>query len=81
MRRMATRASRRGDQRYILDSSLLAAVTYSDHATLDVAFRSGAVYRYFAVPARVVDALLTAPSTGAYFHREIRHRFRYQRLF
>ena len=50
------------------------------HATLDVAFRSGGVYRYFAVPARVVDALLTAPSTGAYFHRQIRHRFRYQRL-
>ena len=80
MRRMATRASRRGDQRYILDSSLLAAVTYSDHATLDLVFRNGTVYRYFAVPARVVEGLLTASSTGAYVHRQIRHRFRYQRL-
>jgi hypothetical protein len=36
-------------------------MTYSDHATLDLVFRTGAVYRYFAVPARVVDALRTAP--------------------
>jgi KTSC domain len=80
MSRVAKRPSGSPGQRRVLDSSLLATVTYSDHATLDVAFRSGAVYRYFAVPARVVDALLTAASTGAYFHREIRHRFRYQRL-
>ena len=80
MSRVAKRTSPAAGQRHVLDSSLLAAVTYSDHATLDVAFRSGAVYRYFAVPARVVDALRTAPSTGAYFHRQIRRRFRYERL-
>jgi KTSC domain len=80
MSRVAKRPSRSAGQRCVLDSSLLAAVTYSEHATLDVAFRSGAVDRYFAVPARVVDAFLTAPSTGAYFHRQIRHRFPYQRL-
>ena len=80
MRRMATPANRRGDQRYVLDSSLLTAVTYSDHATLDLVFRSGTVYRYFAVPARVVEGLLTAPSPGAYVHRHIRTRFRAQRL-
>ena len=80
MPRVATRASRRADQTYVLDSSLLAAVTYSDHATLDLVFRTGAVYRYFAVPARVVEGLRTAPSPGAYFHRYIRTRFRAQRL-
>ena len=64
----------------ILDSSLLAAMTYSDHASLDLVFRDGAVYRYFAVPARIVEGLRTAPSPGAYFHRQIRHRFRYHRL-
>ena len=77
---VAKRLSRAAGQRCVLDSSLLAAVTYSEHATLDVAFRSGAVYRYFAVPARIVDALLTAPSAGAYFQRQIRPCFRYQRL-
>jgi hypothetical protein len=64
MRRVATPASR-GDHTYVLDSSLLASVTYSDHATLDLVFRNGAVYRYFAVPARVVEGLRTAPSPGA----------------
>ena len=77
---VAKRLSRAAGQRCVLDSSLLAAVTYSEHATLDVAFRSGAVYRYFAVPARVVEGLLTAPSPGAYFHRQIRTHFRSQRL-
>jgi KTSC domain len=73
-------AARRTDQTYIFDSSLIAAMTYSDHATLDLVFRNGTVYRYFAVPLRVVEGLRTAPSTGAYFHRQIRQRFRYQRL-
>lgn len=79
MRRVATPSSR-GDYTYVLDSSLLTSVTYSDHATLDLVFQTGAVYRYFAVPARVVEGLRTAQSPGAYFHRQIRTRFRSQRL-
>lgn len=80
MRRVLKRPSRRADQTYVLNSSLVATMTYSDHATLDLVFRNGTVYRYFAVPARAVEGLRTAPSSGTYFHREIRHRFRYQRL-
>jgi hypothetical protein len=72
--------ARRPDRTYVFDSSLIASMTYSDHAILDLVFRNGTVYRYFAVPARVVEGLRTASSTGAYFHRQIRHRFRYQRL-
>jgi len=74
------RVRRRTSRTCVFDSSLLAAMTYSEHATLDVVFRNGTVYRYFAVPARVVEALRTAPSPGAYFHRQIRTRFRYHRL-
>jgi hypothetical protein len=74
------RVTRRSHRTSILDSSLLAAMTYSDHASLDLVFRDGAVYRYFAVPARIVEGLRTAPSPGAYFHRQIRTRFRYHRL-
>jgi hypothetical protein len=76
MRRM----TRRRQRTCVLDSSLLAAMTYSDRATLDVVFRNGAVYRYFAVSARIVEGLRTAPSPGAFFHRHIRNRFRYHRL-
>ena len=74
------KAARRADHTCVFDSALLAAMTYSDHATLDLVFRTGTVYRYFAVPVRVVEGLRTAPSPGAYFHRHIRHRFRFQRL-
>jgi KTSC domain len=71
---------RRADQTYVFDSSVIGAMTYSDHATLDLVFRNGTTYRYFAVPAGVVEGLRTARSAGAYFHRHIRPRFRTQRL-
>jgi len=71
---------RQPDRTCLLGSSLLAAMRYSDRATLDLVFRNGTVYRYFAVPARIVDGLRTAPSPGAYFHSQIRNRFRYHRL-
>jgi hypothetical protein len=74
------RATRRSLRTCVLDSSMLAVMTYSDSATLDLVFRNGAVYRYFAVPARIVEGLRTAPSPGAFFHRHIRNRFRYHRL-
>ena len=74
------RVTRRRHRTCVLDSSLLAAMRYSDRATLDLVFRNGAVYRYFAVSARIVEGLRTAPSPGAFFHRHIRNRFRYHRL-
>jgi len=61
-------------------SSLLASIAYSVHATLDLEFRSGALYRYFAVPSRVFGGLIAADSKGAYFNRNIRGRFPYKRL-
>lgn len=63
-----------------LISSLLAAMQYSPQATLDLEFRTGAVYRYFTVPREVVDGLHDAASKGAYFNRYIKDRFPYQRL-
>ena len=74
------RVTCRSHRTSILDSSLLAAMTYSDRATLDLVFRNGAIYRYFAVSARIVEGLRTAPSPGAFFRRHIRNRFRYHRL-
>ena len=63
-----------------VQSSLLASVAYSIDATLELEFRSGAVYRYFAVPQAIFAGLITAESKGAYFNRNVRSRFRYQRL-
>ncbi len=61
-------------------SSLLSSMGYSVDATLDLEFRSGAIYRYFAVPAAVFQDLIAAESKGAYFNRHVKNRFRYQRL-
>ena len=67
-------------RRTAVQSSLLTAVAYSTNQTLQLEFRSGAVYRYFAVPPTVFQGLISAESKGAYFNRTIRNHFRYQRL-
>ena len=72
--------SRVPDHATVFVSSVLAAMTYSREATLDLVFRSGAIYRYFSVPPRVVDELIAATSKGAYFNRYVRNRFRSKRL-
>jgi hypothetical protein len=64
----------------VLDSSLLKAAAYSPDQTLELQFRSGAVYRYFSVPAPVFEDLIIASSKGNYFNRNVRMRFRYQRV-
>lgn len=63
-----------------LDSSLLAAAAYSTDETLELQFRSGAVYRYFAIPPAVFHNLIVATSKGTYFNRNIRNNFCYQRV-
>lgn len=66
--------------RTAVDSSLLSSIRYSTDATLELEFRSGAIYRYFAVPKIILEGLIAAESKGAYFNRNVRNRFRYQRL-
>ncbi len=66
--------------RAAVHSSLLMSVEYASDQTLVLTFRSGATYRYLAVPEAVVEALIAAESKGAYFNRNIRNRFAYQRL-
>ena len=63
-----------------VQSSLLASIGYSVHATLELEFRSGALYRYFTVPHALFVGLIAAESKGAYFNRNIRSRFHYKRL-
>jgi KTSC domain len=63
-----------------VESSVLTSVAYGRDQTLRLEFRSGAVYRYFAVPPTVFRALLSAESKGTYSNQTIRNRFRYERL-
>lgn len=72
--------SRPPHHRTAVVSSVLVSMGHSYDAALDLEFRSGARYRYFAVPHTVVQGLLAAGSKGAYFNRHIKNRFRYRRL-
>jgi hypothetical protein len=64
-----------------VESSSVASVGYAAEVrALEIEFRSGAVYRYFDVPAEIYGALLVAESKGAYFNRAVKGRFGYARL-
>ena len=62
-------------------SAVLRWVRYDPPtATMEIAFRSGAVYRYASVPETVAAALLTAESKGAFFNQIIRRQFAGERM-
>ena len=64
-----------------LDSSSLQSAAYSaEPATLEITFRSGAIYRYSGVPPLVYQALPDATSKGRYFNAVIRSSFRFERI-
>jgi hypothetical protein len=61
------------------DSSAIDRGAYDlDARTLDLWYKGGDRYRYFAVPESVFDELLAAPSAGDYVNREIKPSYRYE---
>jgi len=55
-----------------VDSSMISAFRYDESAkALEVRFHNTGVYRYFDVPAEVVDGLRQAPSKGSYMQSMI----------
>ena len=64
-----------------LQSTSLSAATYQEQsASLELEFRSGAIYRYIGVPAQVYQELLHSESKGRYFNQHIRNRFPYTQI-
>lgn len=64
-----------------VESSTLASVGYDESSDLlQLEFRSRALYRYFAVPAAVHQALLAATSKGRYFNQAVRGQYRFVRV-
>lgn len=64
-----------------VESSALQAAAYAEQqALLYLLFRSGEVYRYFDFPEWQYQEFLAADSKGRYFGRNIRGRFRYERM-
>lgn len=68
-------------RRHEVNSTSLASVGYDANSrTLEVEFRSGAVYHYHEVPYRVAQGLARAQSIGGYFMRAVRGAFAYERV-
>ena len=68
-------------KRASVSSSSIASVGFDGVlATLEVEFVSGAVYRYFAVPAAVHLQLMSAVSKGAFLNRFVRDVFPFARV-
>lgn len=68
-------------ERKRIDSSGLSAVGYSkSSAVLEIEFKSGKVYRYFAVPGSLYAELMKAESKGAFFNRCIKDVFPFARI-
>ena len=62
-------------------SSSLKSVAYdSDSRTLEVEFRSHAVYVYRDVPDWAVERLMAARSKGRHFEAHIRDRYPFERV-
>jgi hypothetical protein len=59
-----------------MPSAAIESFSYErESAQLTVRFRSGAAYRYLAVPIESYLALCAARSKGAFINREIKPRF------
>lgn len=64
-----------------VSSSNLRSVGYDGKAmVLEIEFRNGSVYQYFAVPLAIYEGLIRAQSKGRYFNQYILPRFPYQRV-
>ncbi|MGJ5040902.1 KTSC domain-containing protein [Bradyrhizobium sp. HKCCYLRH1062] len=63
-------------ERQSVVSSNLVSVGYDeDSSTLEVEFKSGAVYRYFNVPLFEYERLMEASSHGIYFNANIKDKY------
>lgn len=60
-------------------TSLTTAAYWTNRNALEIEFRDQTIYRYFNVPAALYEALLTAPSPGAYFNAHLRKPFPHRR--
>lgn len=61
----------------LVKSSMMRSAGYSEryHGILEIQFTSGKVHRYSAVPAKVFQDLINAPSPGQYFNAYIKGKY------
>ena len=68
------------NEKIFVESSNIKFMYYeSDNETLDVGFKNGTVYQYFAVPLDVYEDFRHAKSKGKFFHKYIRSEFEFKK--
>lgn len=68
-------------QRVQVKSGTLASVGYDySSSVLELEFRGGGVYQYHGVPEQIFQALMDAPSKGAFFNENISKVYQYIRV-
>jgi len=68
-------------QMQTVSSSNVAELGYdSEGQDAYVRFLSGSLYKYKGVPQNEFDALLSAPSIGAYLNRNFKNVYPYERI-
>jgi hypothetical protein len=66
---------------YLQSTAIRAVAWNSMTSTLDVTFTSGDMYSYYDVPQWKYLGLITAPSAGQYFNKNIRDQHLSHRQF
>lgn len=68
-------------ERQQVSSTNIASVGFdAGSSTLEIEFHSGGIYQYFGVPEHVYMELVTAPSVGSYFARNIKGVYPYRQI-
>lgn len=65
---------------YVSSSNLVSAGYDHLRNVLEIEFRQGRIYQYFQVPVSIYEGLMAASSKGQYHHRNIKYRYRYERV-
>ena len=62
-----------------VDSSAVERVDYTpEREMLDIWYKGGSRYTYFDVPPEVYQALLAAPSIGAFVNHYVKDHYRFE---
>jgi hypothetical protein len=68
-------------QRQPVSSSSVDSIGYDDAPrTLEIAFKTGGVYRYYGVEAEVFEQLMKASSKGRFVNAYVRNAYPFSRI-
>jgi hypothetical protein len=68
-------------QRTPVDSSNIRSIGYDEVGQiLEIEFKTGSVYQYYAVPSGVYSNLMNPSSHGQYFAKAIKNMYSYSKI-